>query len=252
MKFSTIAHSRWPKVRAGAENMLWQMEQFLLGKGWEYTTPEQADWILTQQMWSQRALGLPGRVCQIVHSTVHAGPMPEADLIVYNSHHVAEHYSPRQGVVIHPPVPLRRKYATIINLCEEKGPDLFWRLARKMLDTEFLAVRGGYGIQREFKLPNVTIWDTQEDMSKVWEVTRVLLVPSVYETYGIAPLEAAGQGIPVIAAPTAGLQEAVGGYATFVPRSDVRGWRSAIQDAKSGWSKDPTDELEAWHTSLLF
>lgn len=251
MKFSTIAHSRWPKVRAGAENMLWQMEQFLLGKGHEYVIdPSSADWILTQQMWSPKALGFPGRVCQIVHSTVHAGPMAEADLVVYNSNHVAEHYG-KPGLVVHPPVPRARRFVTMINLCEEKGPDLFWRVARLCPDVEFLAIRGAYGEQKEFRLKNVTVWETQEDMSKVWAVTRALMVPSVYETYGIAPLEAAGQGIPVIASPTQGLQEAVGGYATFIPRKDVKGWCDAVRSATSGWSKDPTDELETWHKSLL-
>jgi glycosyltransferase involved in cell wall biosynthesis len=64
----------------------------------------------------------------------------------------------------------------------------------------------------------------------VWAQTRVLMVPSVHESYGMAAVEALASGIPVIAHPTPGLREALGDAGTFVDRADVRAWVAAIKE----------------------
>jgi glycosyltransferase involved in cell wall biosynthesis len=65
---------------------------------------------------------------------------------------------------------------------------------------------------------------------QVWARTRVLLVPSGYESWGRVASEAICSGIPVIAQPTAGLRENLGQAGIFIDRSDVDGWVAAIRD----------------------
>lgn len=120
---------------------------------------------------------------------------------------------------------------TLINLSENKGGRLFWELARRMPATPFLAVKGAYEQQIvPEELPaNVTLIDTTEDMRSVYARTRILLMPSRYESYGRCALEAAASGIPTIAHPTPGLQEALGDAGTFCNRDDAGAWQSAIE-----------------------
>ena len=64
----------------------------------------------------------------------------------------------------------------------------------------------------------------------VWSRTRVLLMPSEAESWGRVGVEALCSGIPVIAHPTLGLLEALGGAGVFVDRDDLVGWAKALAD----------------------
>lgn len=129
---------------------------------------------------------------------------------------------------------------TLVNLSEPKGGALFWRLARSMPHVQFLGVHGGYGHQVSDKAKNVKVIDQTTDMATdVYAHTRVLLMPSVKETWGMVGLEAMVSGIPVIAHPTPGLRESLGSAATFVDRTDLAGWQAAITDLMrpSAWNR---------------
>lgn len=118
---------------------------------------------------------------------------------------------------------------TLVNLCEPKGGALFWQLAKSMPHVQFLGVRGGYGEQMSDKAKNVRqIAPTTDMATDVYSQTRILLMPSVRETWGMVGLEAMVSGIPVIAHPTPGLRESLGSAAIFVDRSDLAGWQEAI------------------------
>lgn len=121
---------------------------------------------------------------------------------------------------------------TLINLGENKGGRLFWELARRMPATSFLAVKGAYEEQiiPAAIPPNVTLLDTTEDMRSIYARTRILLMPSQYESYGRCALEAAASGIPTIAHPTPGLQEALGRAGIFCDRADPDAWQAAIEN----------------------
>src|SRR5690606_41172583 len=54
-------------------------------------------------------------------------------------------------------------------------------------------------------------------------------VPVAYESWGRIATEAMAAGIPVIAHPTPGLEENLGGAGIFVDRDDLDGWRRALQ-----------------------
>lgn len=137
------------------------------------------------------------------------------------------------------------KAITLINLNEEKGGSLFWELAGELPKRSFLGVRGAYGDQIVLDdpdtFPNVEVLAHQppEAMPAVYGRTRILLMPSSYESYGRTAIEAAYCGIPTIAHPTNGLVEALGEAGTFVERDDVEGWKAAISrlSTPKGWAK---------------
>lgn len=144
------------------------------------------------------------------------------------------------SMVIHPPVigdHYRTKHGrkiTLINLNEDKGGLVFWRLAQAMPEREFLGVRGAYGPQivPDGIPPNVTVVShvpPRQMASSVYANTKVLLMPSIYESYGRTAIEAAHCGIPTVAHPTAGLKEALGRTGIFVHRSDTDAWVAAIK-----------------------
>lgn len=160
-----------------------------------------------------------------------------AALVVFNSHTLASSAPcPSPSIVVHPPVFAGRHATTpgdrvtLVNLSDAKGGDLFWRLARSMPDVSFLGVLGAYGRQVRDRFPNVEVIPTTDDMpGDVWSRTRVLLMPSEHETWGMAAIEAAASGIPTIAHPTPGLVESLGAAGTFVDREEPDGWIAAIR-----------------------
>jgi glycosyltransferase involved in cell wall biosynthesis len=97
-------------------------------------------------------------------------------------------------------------------------------MARAMRDVRFLAVQSDRGTSLPFHTANGETIPRTVDMRSVYGRTRILLMPSEMETWGRTAIEAAVSGIPTIAAPTAGLREALGDAGTFVDRDDIPGW----------------------------
>ncbi|WP_369192325.1 glycosyltransferase family 4 protein [Streptomyces sp. R08] len=156
---------------------------------------------------------------------------------------------------------------TLINCNAWKGGQVLDALARRMPDQQFLAVRGTYGEQILPDLPNVEIMEhvRGEDMrEKVYARTKVLLMPSCYESWGRAGCEALASGIPVVAHPTPGLCESLGDAGIFVDRDDLEGWeatlrklgtaaeyRLASKRAKARSAElDPTEDLTTWRDAV--
>lgn len=145
---------------------------------------------------------------------------------------------PAAEMVVRPPVNAE-EYATdpgkaiaLINCNPEKGGRVLEALARRMPDQQFLAVKGAYGQQILPDLPNVEVLDhvRGEDMrEQVYARTRVLLMPSSYESWGRAGVEALASGIPVVAHPTPGLTESLGDAGIFVDREDIAGYEAVLR-----------------------
>ncbi|WP_238995527.1 glycosyltransferase family 4 protein [Streptomyces cyaneogriseus] len=176
---------------------------------------------------------------------------------------------PGAELIVRPPV-FAGEYATkpgkaitLINCNPEKGGRVLEKLARRMPDQQFLAVRGAYGEQVLPDLPNVEVVDHVDGANmreQVYARTRVLLMPSSYESWGRAGVEALASGIPVVAHPTPGLCESLGEAGVFVDRSDVDGYeavlrkllqpgeyRLASKRAKARSAElDPAADLAAW------
>lgn len=164
-------------------------------------------------------------------------------LAIFNSKWVQRAAKWRGNQIVLPPPVFADRYVTVptgdeitlMNLMEAKGGPLFFELARRMPERRFLGVRGAYGKQEIPRdIPsNVTILDNQPDVTEVYRRTRLLLMPSAYESWGRCAVEAAASGIPTIAHPTPGLLESVGPCAVFCDRDDVDQWVRAIREFDS-------------------
>ena len=171
------------------------------------------------------------------------------DLVLYNTEWIrALNTTQASEVVVHPPIDRKAfktktsgEYVSLVNLTIPKGVDIFFELARRMPDVKFLGVKGGYWKenQRSISLPNVTIIENTPNMRRdVYAKSKVVLMPSTYETFGMVAAEAITSGIPVIASPTAGLKENLGDAGIYVRRgsNDADKWeaelRALLTDAK--------------------
>lgn len=175
------------------------------------------------------------------HHTYEPNPILRAPThavsVVYNSHWIREILNyPHPGIVMYPPVdynyynvnenPEDNPYVSMISVNENKGGYLLYRIAQRMPDIRFLAVVGSYDdgyIQPEIiklleKCPNVKIVPNDPDIRKYYRQTRVLLVLSRYESWGMVATEGMCNGIPVIACPTPGLQENCQDAAIYAPK----------------------------------
>lgn len=192
----------------------------------------------------------------------------KCQLAIFNSHWVAEAERwPGPQIVIHPVVEPecyrceRGEAITLVNPTPGKGANTFYQLAQLMPDREFITVAGAYGTQMHcpkprtdntvsrraheffkegaaygsveqtqcpYGLPNVMHLNHTPDIREVFRKTKILLMPSDYESYGRVGIEAACAGIPTIAHPTPGLKEAFGGAGIFYDRDDIAGWHGEI------------------------
>jgi glycosyltransferase involved in cell wall biosynthesis len=162
----------------------------------------------------------------------------DAALVVANSEWIRDAINwSGPTMVLPPPVdPARYKTKsgdaiTLINMGESKGARLFWTLTRIMPERKFIAVKGGYSEQIVSNKPgaNVEIINHTPDIRSVYSKTRLLLMPSAYESWGRVAIEAAASGIPTIAHPTPGLLESLGDAGTFANRDDIADWVEAIR-----------------------
>jgi hypothetical protein len=189
-------------------------------------------------------------------------PQGRVSLMVVNSQWMADdlqawiaRQKPRRighvpEVILHRPVVDASEHATtpgdrvtLVNMSKDfdapdghvtgKGGELFRQLAERMPDTLFLGVTGSYGPQQDMAgLPNADVLahlPNNQMRELVWSRTRILLMPSSYESWGRVASEALCSGIPVIATPTPGLIENLGDAGIFVDRADTDGWISALR-----------------------
>lgn len=155
-------------------------------------------------------------------------------------------------------------YITLINLNKNKGGEIFEQIARAMPHKKFMGVMGSYDEQIIPNLPNVKIVAKSTNIKGYYKDTRILLMPSEYESWGITATEAMSSGIPVICTDTPGLSENCGKAAIYVKeRNNIKNWVEAItkldeKETYGSWSRkakarakehDPRkklDELEEW------
>ncbi len=191
----------------------------------------------------------------------------DAALVVLNSRWMFDAFGrPANGIVVRPLLfgddyqTTPGSKVTLVNTSERKGGAVFGELAARMPDVDFLAVEGAYGDQLVPDLPNVEHRAHGTDMRSVYGSTRLLLMPSAYESWGRVGTEAMQSGIPVLAHPTPGLVESLGDAGTFIDRDHLAGWEVAIRRLlkPTAWKRaaraalaraaelDTTDELDDW------
>lgn len=158
-----------------------------------------------------------------------------AELNVYNTAWVKKALD-TPGIVVHPPLEYNRHYVpatgdlvTLINLQKNKGVDTFHSLVRSLPETGFLGVVGTHGEQERGEFDNLEIMEPIQDMRLVWSRSRVVLMPSGYESFGMVAAEACASGIPVIAHPTPGLVECLGSAGIFIDREDTQSYQTEVK-----------------------
>ena len=113
-------------------------------------------------------------------------------------------------------------YVTIVNPSAQKGITIFAEMARRLPHVAFAAVTS-WGTSDEDRgllasLPNVRVMAPTEDIEEFYSVTRVLLVPSIWqEARGRVTTEAMLRGIPVLASNVGGIPEAKLGVDHLLP-----------------------------------
>lgn len=296
-------HASVPYQMSGAETMCHRMAKLLVTKGHDVTVIgpfedtdmdgvkirrkaddnrffQACDLVLTHLDATadtfNRARATGKKIIHVAHNT-HEYFMVKIrvpnNFLVYNSEWIKEALSYKQeGIVLNPPVDYR-EYAkvkpgtrvTLINHNENKGGQILIEIAKRLPEVQFLAVEGGYYEQiKDESLPNVKYIGQQKDIRKALSETKILIVPSEYESWGQVGIEAAACGIPVIASDTPGLKSSLDASGIFCERNDIDAWVKAIKDlqepkAYAKWSKavkeraialDPVPQLEAFEQWL--
>lgn len=124
---------------------------------------------------------------------------------------------------------------TLINANQNKGQAVFLDIARKMPHKKFLAVipyYGNFGIAPSSS--NVEWIPFDNDIRNVLRRTRILLMPSYYESFGRVAVEAMVNGIPVLYSKPATNSQYPGG--------STEGMESWIKPAGVPCDRDKTEE----------
>jgi glycosyltransferase involved in cell wall biosynthesis len=160
-----------------------------------------------------------------------------ANYIVYNSEYVKRILKYEQpNCVCIPPVDYRDyqnvknsgDYITLINLNENKGGQMLIELAKRLPQYKFLGVQGGYYEQiQDNSIKNIKYIEPQSDIKKVYEKSKIVLMPSQYESYGQVAIESISCGIPVINSTAKGLSEALNQEGIDINKIDL--WVKEIE-----------------------
>lgn len=201
--------------------------------------------------------------------------MQQTDYAVYNTATSAREWGEPNAFVLHPPIsPLPDKLITtgdaytLLSSLVNKGVEVVIALAKMYPDKRFIIVRSPaeptHGLpdleDRVKDLPNIELHPrvAPEEVYKYFEQTRILLVPSRYETYGMSAIEAAGYGIPCVHVDTPHVREGIGEAAVLISPLSVNEAAKGIERiernydsyskkarARAEWLQDRQDkELE--------
>jgi glycosyltransferase involved in cell wall biosynthesis len=225
-----------------------------------------ADVICTHLDFSQYSIIMANEVrkplVHFVHNDIKYDSIANTDYgqyIVYNSDWIKNKIGYKHpSITLHPPCdvdyynvnenPESNEFITLVSLNERKGGYLFSKIAEAMPDKKFMGVVGSYDNAGPMKLsqesiiammpPNVTVVPNSPDILSVYKKTRLLLMPSDYESWGRTATEAMCNGIPVICTPTDGLVENCDYAGTYVG--------SKRQTSEPGEASVYTGEVSSW------
>jgi glycosyltransferase involved in cell wall biosynthesis len=205
-----------------------------------------ADVVITHLDQSGKAMNIARELrkplVHLLHNTYHNDVLfrinPRNNYLVYNADwnkKVSKYVN--KSVTVYPPVkvedykvPVKGKNITLVNCYEPKGGGVLVEIAKELPDHNFIGIKGGYGDQIIGNEKNLKYEPNTPDITKVYRRSRIILMPSSYESWGRVAVEAMCSGIPVIAHPTPGLKESLGKAGLFADRNQIGEWVKIITD----------------------
>jgi glycosyltransferase involved in cell wall biosynthesis len=132
---------------------------------------------------------------------------------------------------------------TLVNANQNKGVMQFIEIAKKMPTRKFLGILPYYGERQLPPAPSNIEWiPFDDDVRNILKRTRILLVPSFYESFGRIAVEALVNGIPVLYSKIAKKSQYPGG--------STEGLHEWIQPAGLACDRENIDEWCDTITSL--
>lgn len=111
-------------------------------------------------------------------------------------------------------------------------------------------------IAREAGLPgdalHFTGWVDEADKPALYTGATVFLFPSLYEGFGLPPLEAMACGAPVIVSHASSLPEVVGAAGMLIDPNDVNAWAEAMRAVLRDPVRRATLQLQSMHQARKF
>ena len=182
-----------------------------------------------------------GRICKILNvrpenvSVVYNGiseKFNELELSIYEKECVAKKYNlPNRYVLCLSTLEPRKNLRLLL--------DAYASLFEDGLTEEIvLAGRKGWkmedflkGYSKDFiKHVHFTGFVDEEDLPAIYKLAKLLVFPSLYEGFGIPPLEALACGTPVISSDAASMPEILGKHVVYFKNNDVNELKQAIKD----------------------
>lgn len=160
----------------------------------------------------------------------------------------------------------RREYITFINPVKNKGVNLILKLAKQNKNRKFLIVEGGYSKEEQLQYLNKfrelsnchIIKNTNDIINNIYLKSRIIIMPSKYESYGLCVAEACCFGIPcIINKCTKGLVENLGELSLGGKDEVVKTYQKVIQslDIKENyfmWSNYYFEIAEERYNEILY
>lgn len=202
-----------------------------------------------------RALNIPSIVS--VHTPPKYGrniqqAVKEATHRIFNTEQAKREWR-RPGIVLHPPVSplptesLEGDAITLLSNLRNKGVDVVLDIAETMPGQRFIIVRSPAEIthgldgfdERAASLPNVEVKPrvTPDKVHAYFAETRILVVPSIMETYGMSAIEAAGYSIPTVTIMNPHVMEGIGDGAYGVPPRNLAATQRGIHEITANYSQ---------------
>jgi surfactin synthase thioesterase subunit/glycosyltransferase involved in cell wall biosynthesis len=201
-------------------------------------------------------------------SESHTVPIRECDKVVGVSRYVAEYCRKYAGVnAVHVPISLMEsgapaltarwdnEFVTMVNPCAVKGISIFLALADAMPDVRFAAVPI-WGTDRSDAAAlaartNITVLEPVDDIDRLLERTRVVLIPSLWaEARSRMAMEAMLRGVPVLASNTGGLPEAKLGVPYVLPVNPIVRYRAELDERMAPVAEVPPQDIGPWREAL--
>ena len=262
-----------PRLRAYFEEQIREFDPDVILT----STDDPAQLLLEPALRAQRA-----RVVHLVRATIAVPFGPDAsslsqeraarlrrvDSVIGVSEYVAE-YCRREGALDATHVPISpmppgeppllgsfdNQYVAMVNPCAVKGIAVFLDLARSLPAVEFAAVPSWgttLGDRTALEaMPNVRLLPSYDDIDDFFRQVKVLLVPSLWaEARSRAIVESLARGVPVLAADSGGIPEAMCGVPYVLPVSRLRGYKHALDENLVPVAEAPPQNTAPWKSAL--